>query len=227
MKKIILIIAVLFAINFSVNAQTKISLGVNGGFGIPVTELANVYKLTPSGEFNAGYRITPELELLLTTGYSSFEFRNENLNDDIHQLDINANMNEKWKTTVIPITAGIRYKFDPITKSITPYGTMEVGAYILDFDKRLGGDIILTGSNITKLDARKESAVGFGLALGVGTFFAITPRISVDVAVKYNFVKAEFVQDYLITKDTLNPVNVAGINTGMFLTTRVGINVRL
>ena len=57
--------------------------------------------------------------------------------------------------------------------------------------------------------------------------FEITPRVSVDVIVKYNFVKADFVKDYTITKDTLAPVNVAGISTGMYLTTRAGINVKL
>ena len=227
MKRIFLITAILFAISFSANSQSKISLGVNGGLSIPVTEFANVYKITPSVELNAGYRITPDIELLLTSGYSSFKFRNESLNDDIHQLDVNANMNDSWTSTVIPITAGIRYKFDPIDKKILPYGTAEIGAYFTNFDKRLGGNIILTGSNITTNTSSKELQVGFGLALGVGTYFAITPRISVDVVVKYNFVKSDFVKDYIITKDTLAPVNVLGISTGMFLTTRAGINVKL
>lgn len=227
MRKVILIIAIIFAINMNVNSQSKISLGINGGLSIPVTELANVYKTTPSSEFNAGYRITPEIELILTSSYSSFKFRNENLNDDIHQLDANANMNEEWTATVIPITAGIRYQFDPINKKIFPYGTVEVGAYITDFNKRLGGNIFLTGSNISSNPSSKETQVGFGLALGFGTFFNVTQRVSVDVSVKYNFVKSDFVKDYTITKDTLVPVNVAGISTGMFLTTRVGINVKL
>jgi len=227
MKKVILIIAIILAINLNVNSQSKISLGVNGGLGIPVTELANVYKITPSAEINAGYRITPDAELILTSSFSSFKFRNENLNDDIHLLDGNANMNEEWTATVIPITAGIRYKFDPVNKNIFPYGTAELGAYITNFNKRLGGNIILTGSNITSNQSTKESQVGFGLALGVGTFVNITPRVSLDVSVKYNFVKTDFIKDYVITKDTLAPVNVVGISTGMFLTTRVGINVKL
>lgn len=227
MKKIILTIAILFAVSLTVNAQSKISLGINGGLSIPVTELANVYKITPSAEFNLGYRITPDIELLLTAGYSSFKFRNESLNDDIHQLSISTDFNEEWTASVIPITAGIRYKFDPINKNVLPYGTAEIGAYISDFNKRLSGSINLTGTNITSITSTKESQVGFGLALGVGSFFAITPRISVDVVVKYNFIKTDFVKDYIVTRDTLNPVNVAGISTGMFLTTRVGLNVKL
>ncbi|MCX6157272.1 MAG: outer membrane beta-barrel protein [Ignavibacteriota bacterium] len=227
MKKVILAIAIIFAATVNINAQSKISLGVNVGFSLPVTELANVYGMTPSAEFNAGYRITPDVELLLTAGYSNFKFRNESLNDDIHQLDYNANMNEEWTATVIPITAGVRYKFDQITKHVIPYGTAEVGAYITNFNKLLGGSINLTGSNITYNSSSKESQAGFGLALGIGTMFEITPRISVDVIVKYNFVKTDFVKDYTITKDTLTAVNVAGISTGMFLTTRAGINIKL
>ncbi len=227
MKRLILIIAIIFSVSLCANSQSKIRLGVNGGVNIPVTELANVYSIAPSAEFNFGYRITPTTEFLFTTSYGKSEFRTENLNDDIHQLDAYASVTENWYMSVIPITAGIRYMFDPVTPKIVPYGTAELGAYILDFDKRLGGNIKLTGSTITQIDATKESAVGFGLALGVGTFFEVTPRISVDVVVKFNFVKADFVKDYLVSKDTLNPVNVAGISTGMYLTTRAGINFRL
>jgi opacity protein-like surface antigen len=228
MKKFNLILAILFLVSLSANAQwKKVRVGVNAGVNIPVTELANVYSIAPSAEFNFGYRITPSTELLLTTSYGKSDFRTENLNDDIHQLDEYAGVTEQWTMTVIPITAGIRYMFDPITPKIIPYGTAELGAYLLDFNKRLGGDIKLTGSVITKIDATKESDVGFGLALGVGTFFEVAPRVSLDVVVKFNFVKADFVKDYLVTKDTLAPVNVAGISTGMFLTTRAVINIRL
>lgn len=227
MKKAILTIAILFALIINVNAQNKFSLGVNGGLSIPVTELANVYKITPSAEFNMGYRISPGIELLLTAGYSKFNFRNESLNDDLHQFGFNYNMNDAWTTTVIPVTAGIRYKFDPITKTILPYGTAEIGAYFTNSDKLLGGTINLSGTNTVTLSATKESQVGLGLALGVGTYFELSKRISLDVAVKYNFVKADFVKDYVITKDTLVPSNVAGINTGMYLTTRAGISIKL
>jgi opacity protein-like surface antigen len=227
MKKVILIIAAIIAININVNAQSKISLGVNGGLSIPVTELGRVYSITPSAEINAGYRLLPDMDLILTAGYSNFKYRNENLNDDIHTIDKNANMNEAWTAMVIPVTAGIRYQFDPISKKVFPYGTAELGAFYSSFDKRLGGSIVLTGSNITTLAATKESQLGVGLVLGIGTFFNITPRISVDVSVKYNFVKTDFIKDYVITKDTLVPYNVAGISTGMYLTTRVGINVKL
>lgn len=227
MKKVILTIAIIFAIIVNVNAQNKFSIGVNGGLSIPVTEMANVYKITPSAEFNAGYRITPDVELLLTAGYSSFKYRNESLNDDLHQFGFNYNMDEAWTTTVIPVTAGIRYKFDPISKTILPYGTAELGAYFTNSNKLLGGNINLSGTSTVNLSATNESQVGLGLALGVGTYFAISKRISVDVAVKYNFVKADFVKDYTITKDTLVPSNVAGINTGMYLTTRAGISIKL
>jgi opacity protein-like surface antigen len=227
MNKAILTIAILFAVIINVNAQNKFSLGVNGGLSIPVTELANVYKITPSAEFNMGYRISPDIELLLTAGYSKFNFRNESLNDDLHQFGFNYNMNDAWTTTVIPVTAGIRYKFDPITKTILPYGTAEIGAYFTNSDKLLGGTINLSGTNTVTLSATKESQVGLGLALGVGTYFELSKRISLDVAVKYNFVKADFVKDYVITKDTLVPSNVAGINTGMYLTTRAGISIKL
>lgn len=227
MKKVFLTIVIVFTFSLSVNSQWKGSVGVNGGFSLPVTELANVYSISPSGEINFGYKITPTTEFLLSSSYSKFDFRTQNLNDDIRQLDAKAEVTEQWTLTAIPITAGIRYKFDKIGTKITPYGTAEVGAYILDFDKRLGGDIKLTGSVITKMDASKESAVGFGMSLGIGTLIEVTPRLSVDVVIKYNFVKADFVKDYLITKDTLNPVNVAGISTGMYLTTRAGLNFRL
>ncbi len=226
MKKVILTLVIIFAVFIQLNAQPKMSVGLNGGLSLPVTELANVYKMTPSGEFNAGYRINPEIELLLTAGYSNFKFRNESLNDDIHQLDYNSNMNEEWKMSVIPVTAGVRYHFDKINKNIVPYGTAELGAYIVNFDKLLGGSINISGSNFS-YNSAKETKTGFGLALGIGTMFEITPRVSVDVIVKYNFVKADFVKDYTITKDTLAPVNVAGISTGMYLTTRAGINVKL
>lgn len=227
MNKVILTIVFIFSIAVNINAQPKISLGVNGGFSLPVTELANVYKMTPSVEFNAGYRITRDIELLLTAGYSNFTFRNASLNDDIHQLDYNANMNDNWTMSVLPLTAGVRYKFDQITKNVIPYGTAEVGAYITSFNKRLGGTINLTGSNISYNSSAKETQTGFGLSMGIGTMFEITPRISLDVLVKYNFVKTDFVKDYIVTKDTLTAVNVAGINTGMFLTTRAGINIKL
>ncbi len=227
MKRIILVLAVLLAININANGQSKISLGLNGGLSIPVSELKNVYKLAPSGELNFGYKISPEIELLFTTGYNSYNFKNEYLNDDIYQLDLKAKMNEAWTMMAIPVTAGIRYKFDPVNEKILPYGTAEIGAYFANFDKRLGGSIILTGSNITTNTSLKESQVGLGLAIGIGTFIAITPKISLDVVIKYNFVKADFVKDYTITKDTLAPLNVAGINTGMFVTTRVGINFKL
>ncbi len=228
MKKIFLIITILavFASSGYAQHKYKVSLGINAGYSIPVTELANVYKPDFSGEFNVGYVLTPEIELLLTTGYSKFTFRNENLNDDLAQLSPTTTMNDVWTSSIIPITAGIRYKFDKITQTIVPYGTAELGAYITNFDKRLGGNIIISGSQITSNSAVKESQTGFGLSLGVGTFFEVSPRLSVDVVVKYNFVKSDFVKDYTITKDTLAPVNVAGISTGMYLTTRAGITYR-
>lgn len=227
MKKVILIITIIVLTFLNVNAQKKFSLGINGGLSIPVTELANVYKMAPSGEFNAGYRITPDVELLLTAGYSKLNFRNQSLNDDLHQFSFNYNMDDAWTTTIIPITAGIRYRFDQITKKVIPYGTAEVGAYLVNSDKLLGGTINLSGASTINMSAAKESQTGFGLSLGIGTMFEVTPRISVDVVVKYNFVKVDFVKDYTITKDTLVPSNVAGISTGMYLTTRAGINVKL
>lgn len=228
MKKIFLVIVIITGFSIAGNTQqkSKISLGVNAGFTIPVTELANVYSPVPSGEFNIGYRLNREIEFILTTGYSNLTFRNENLNDDLAQLSPTTTMNDVWTASIIPITAGIRYKFDPISKYIIPYGTGELGAYITNFDKRLGGNIILTGNQITTMSAAKESQVGYGLALGVGTEFEVTPALSVDVVIKFNFVKSDFVKDYTITKDTLAPVNVAGINTGMYLTTRAGIIYR-
>ena len=228
MKKTILIIVIFAAFVSTGNAQKKhkLSIGLNAGFSIPVTELANVYSPVPSGEFNIGYILNKEIELFIATGYSNFQFRNENLNDDLAQLSPTTTMNDIWTASIIPITAGIRYRFDPISKSIIPYGTGEIGAYITNFDKQLGGNIVITGSQITSNSAAKESQVGYGLALGIGTEFEVTPALSVDVIIKFNYVKSDFVKDYTITKDTLNPVNVAGISTGMYLTTRAGIIYR-
>lgn len=226
MKKYILILIFISAFCGITNAQYKYGIGVNAGYSIPVTELANVYKPAFSGEFNASYTLTKEIELLLTAGFNKFEFRNENLNDDLNQLSPATTMNDIWTASVIPFTAGIRYKFDPISSTIVPYGTAELGVYLTNFDKRLEGSIVITGTSITSMSSAKESQTGFGLALGVGTQFEVTPRLSVDVVVKYNFVKSDFVKDYTITKDTLAPLNVAGISTGMFLTTRAGIIYR-
>ena len=223
MKKLIKTVLFLSAFCSSTFAQYKFSLGVNAGYSIPVTELANVYKAAFSAEVNGSYMLNKEIDFLVTSGYNKFEFRNENLNDDLNQLSPSATMNDIWTASVIPITAGIRYKFDQITRTITPYGTAELGVYLTSFDKRLGGDIVITGNTVTSLPAAKESQTGFGLALGIGTMFEVTPRLSVDVVVKYNFVKSDFVKDYTITKDTLAPLNVAGISTGMYLTTRAGI----
>lgn len=164
MKKILSVLVVLVLFTSLINAQGKISLGVNGGAAIPTGDFGDDFDLGWGGNALFVYHISPNADLTASAGYLTWSGKDS--------LDVTFSS--------IPVMIGARYLFGK--EKFFGYGSAELGVHFTTLDLPevdLGEGEVFGGS---------ESNTYFGWALGAGVLYKINEKIDLDLSAKYNMI---------------------------------------
>ena len=190
MKKILITI-LLLTMYVTGYSQFSTTAGVGIGGNLPYGDFKNLYTMGVSVEGVANYGLpVPGLSITLTTGYNTFNFKNDYINTKINQLSTNSQFNESWTLSDIPFMIGVKYIVPDVSK-ITPYGTAEVGINILSFSSRISGDMNIDSvSGRLQYPVENKTQISPGLALGIGTELSLLKVITFDLSLfmtRYRF----------------------------------------
>jgi len=232
MKKIKVLVVLVFALVFltNVQSQTPLKLNLTGGANIPMGDFKNIYKAGVSVEAGGFYSLPMTgIDLTLTLGYNGFTYKNEYFTNLV-QTTLGVGVSgfaPSWTATDIPIMVGAKYNFP--AKGVSPYIWGEVGLHMLSFKDRLIGRMIGNSSNPTTINITTEqgSETAFGYAIGAGVTIPVAPKIGIDVNVKYNGNSGIYSKSFEVFRNN----NSTFINPEMmnmsFLTARAGILLTL
>ncbi|MCL6099317.1 MAG: outer membrane beta-barrel protein [Bacteroidetes bacterium] len=182
MKKLSAVILALLLTGSMLSAQSKIGVGINAAYLSPTGDFGDLYKSGFGGLASLTFDATENLQLSATVGYAQFSFNNDKFNQMLNDFlggGSNANVSVDSKLTLIPIMAGGKYFFT--TSNFKPYAAVDLGAHIMSVD---GAKVNFGGQSY---DATvKESKAAFAWGLGVGFYYAVAPKINLDVNAKIN-----------------------------------------
>ncbi|GHU79766.1 hypothetical protein FACS1894145_4630 [Bacteroidia bacterium] len=147
---------------YNINANTKFKLGINSGLLIPETEKGVKTHLFFGGGISGEYIATPNIGLGLNACYYTY---------GVEEEEITVN------NYIMPVTLTGKYYF--LTKSIQPYGGVDVGLYTMGINAKFQGG------------SESDSKSYFGLAPVVGLQFKLSNTLSLDVNAKYNLIFSE------------------------------------
>ena len=182
MKKLTAVILALLLTGSLLSAQSKIGVGINAAYLSPTGDFGDLYKSGFGGSASLTFDATENLQLSATVGYAQFSFNNDKFNQMLNDFlggGSNANVSVDSKLTLIPIVAGGKYFFS--NTNFKPYGEVDLGVHIMSVD---GAKVNFGGQSY---DATvKESKAAFAWGLGVGFYYAVAPKINLDVNAKIN-----------------------------------------
>ena len=169
MKKVVSIIVVLTVLVFSgiSNAQ-KMGAEVQVGVGLPMGDFGDAFKTGFGGQGTFLYSLNPELTLTAAIGY--YSFTNKDYSDATF--------------STVPVLVGARYVLGK--GSFVPYAGAELGLHFCTikvvapkFDFGFGS--IGGGTSST-------SESDFGFSPMVGFMMPLSPKLNLDVNLKYNII---------------------------------------
>ena len=182
MKKLSAVILALLLTGSMLSAQSKIGVGINAAYLSPTGDFGDLYKSGFGGLASLTFDVTENLQLSATVGYAQFSFNNDKFNQMLNDFlggGSNANVSVDSKLTLIPIMAGGKYFFT--TSNFKPYAAVDLGAHIMSVD----GAKVSYGGQTYDVTV-KESKAAFAWGLGVGFYYAVAPKINLDVNAKIN-----------------------------------------
>ena len=143
--------------------------------------------------FNVGYGVTggfyytleSDWRLGLTLGFIRIGVDGKEINNYFQTLGQQGNIDLKGSVSIIPILFSGKYIFPAASGT---YAVIEGGLYT--FWSKVNGNIIYSGTNpgTVSIDESEFSSEP-GFALGMGSLFRVNQEISIDVSIKYNFVR--------------------------------------
>ncbi len=171
MKKVVML-AILFMVTCAfICPDNALAIGPKLGFGVEIA--------LPQGDFGDGAgtgfgasarlekgNIVPGLGFTLTAGFIQFG-----------EKEI---LNTKFKTSLIPIQAGVKYSI-PVAGV---YGILEAGVHIAKFEAEIIDGDLLDGDS-------DESETKFSFAPGIGYTKPLGPSLKLDLSVRYQIIKTD------------------------------------
>jgi len=163
MKKIFSVLFVLILFVSLTNAQSKMSLGLNGGTAIPTGDFADGFDLGWGGNALFAYHVSPNADLTASAGYISWSGKDS----------VDATYSS------IPVLFGAKYLFGK--DKVRGYGSAELGVHFttLDLPEYNVGGVMFGG---------KQSDVFFGWGIGAGVMFKVGEKVDLDLSAKYNMI---------------------------------------
>ncbi len=161
----VLLIAVLFT-GF-INAQGKMAVGVQAGVAIPMGDFGDGYKMGFGGQGNFAYHINPMLDATGSIGYLTFSGKEAD-----------------YTFSDVPVMLGVRYAFGK--GNFNPYASGELGLHFSSFSVP---EVVIPGFGT--IGGGSVSSTDFGIAVGVGFLYQLSPKLDLDVNAKFNNIFSE------------------------------------
>ncbi|MBX3101520.1 MAG: outer membrane beta-barrel protein [Bacteroidetes bacterium] len=169
MKKILV---GLFLLLGSTAFAQGISVGVDGGYGVPQGDFGDAYSGGGGAELRARFYPMDKLHLGLNTGFYVYPSAST----------VNGQaLSVEGTTSIIPITAGIEYYF--FDKIVKPYIGLDFGLYMSSVKSTV--EVLNTKTTTTKSDNN------FGIAPNAGVMFGLSPVTNLNIGVKYPTIFSE------------------------------------
>jgi outer membrane protein W len=178
MKKSRQIIVVLLLLGTVLSAQSKLGLGVNGGYLSSTGDLKDLFKDGFGGVASVTYNLTNSFQLSATTGYFGFSFNNDYINDLLREAGYDKTVNLDATLNLIPIMIGAKYFVG--NSQLRPYGCVDLGLHIMSVTVP---NAQITSSGVSTNESTETKA---GYAIGVGFLYQLSDKISLDVNAKFN-----------------------------------------
>lgn len=182
MKKVITILFIL-VFTVSVNAQSKFSLGIDGGLASPSGDVGDIYDSGFGLRISGHYPLSTNLSLFGSVGYYTWQFKQDYF-DDLTGGTVDVEVDAPL--TNIPIVVGANYFLS--SGKFKPYLSLELGLHMLSVDSPT---ISAQGQTI-ETESASESGAGWGI--GAGFLYEFSPSLSLDVIAKFNGNNHEFSQ---------------------------------
>lgn len=169
MRKIssVLIIVLVIAFSGIVNAQ-KMGAGVQVGVGLPMGDFGDACKTGFGGSGTFLYSLNPELSLTGSIGYYTFTYKN-------------------WSDasfSTVPVLVGARYALGK--GSFAPYIGAELGFHFCSYQTKASTSQVM---GITyEMPSLSGNSTDFGFAPIIGFLMPISPKVNLDVNLKYNII---------------------------------------
>ena len=182
MKRIFLLLAICFSAGL-VQAQ-GITLGVDGGYGIPQGDFGDAYSGGGGAELRARVYPMDKLHIGVNAGYYAYPSAST-VSGSVLSVDATY--------SVIPITAGVEYFF--FDKIVKPYAGLDLGLYLNSVK-----------STVEELNTKTTSTASesyFGLAPNAGVMFGLSPITNLNVGIKYPTIFGKNAQDETETQSFL------------------------
>jgi hypothetical protein len=182
MKRILLLLAICCSAGL-VQAQ-GITLGIDGGYGIPQGDFGELYSGGGGAELRARVYPMDKLHIGVNAGFYVYP-------DATTANGAPISIDRTY--SVIPITAGVEYFF--FDKIVKPYVGMDLGLYLNSVK-----------STVEVLNNKTTSTVSesyFGLAPNAGVMFGLSPITNLNVGIKYPTIFGKNAQDETETQSFL------------------------
>ena len=167
MKQLLSVILLAVLFTGFIQAQGKMAAGVQAGIAIPMGDFGDGYKMGFGGAGNFVYHINPMLDVTGSIGYLTFSGKEAD-----------------YTFSSIPVLAGIRYAFGK--GNLNPYASGELGLHFGTFDTP---EIVSPGFGT--IGGGSASSTDFGIALGAGFLYQLSPKLDLDVNAKFNNIFSE------------------------------------
>jgi len=181
MKKVILIITVLFLVSNLV-AQTKTIIKLNTGLNVPSSTKYFSDYWGASYNFGGGIDVFLDSQLSLQgyIDYNHFSLDGQKVLEDLKQSN-KGNSISGSALNILHLSANVKYHLINVRQKVSPYIIGGLGYVILSLTDFVGtntnGD---TGTLVVD-----ESIGAFSISFGLGTEFLISSGISIFVDVRY------------------------------------------
>ena len=223
MKKMSSVVLILLLTGSLMTAQSIIGIGINGAYLSPTGNFGDLYKSGFGGLASLTFDATDKIQLSATVGYGQFSFNSDKfsqlLNDFLSAFGISTNVSVDSKLTLIPIMAGGKYFFT--SSNFRPYAAVDLGVHIMS----VGAASVKVGGQ--SYDATvNQSKAAFAWGLGVGFYYAVAPKINLDVNAKINGDSFEMGTNFSGSTGT-SSATMTSNSTATFLSFAAGLQFAL
>jgi outer membrane protein W len=199
MKRIFAVVFVVLCLVGLSNAQSKISIGINGNTDIPLGNFGTSFKTGFGGSVLGLYDVAPQVKISLTAGYVAWSLKS-----------ITGLLGASTTGTLgsIPILVGVRYMLmKPMMTGIQPYVAGELGVQLMN------SKVTVAVPNYGSVSTTTNKSY-FGYALGVGAIYPVSNKVNIDLNVKFNGISS-------------GSSSVSGSSATNFIGINLGVNMAI
>ena len=184
MRKFVTIVFLFFLFTITSFSQNGYGTEVNGNIVLPIGKNAEDYSIGFGGLVGFYYDVAENFRLALVLGYLRVSINEDKINGDFTSGGQTGNLNVSGGIGAIPAILSLRF-ISP-GPGMRLYGLLEGGLYTyrtsISGTYTIGSDPPL---NVDKSEFRSEP----GVAFGGGVLFPLNTELSLDVNVRYHWIR--------------------------------------